>query len=94
MLKDIPIRLPTRENLLVQPKANIYHPDQKIFNLTAWHLSTENKKKETRKLLSASWRKGTQIDYNCKLRKFSSWCDKWNKDPYSVYLENFRQNRI
>lgn len=46
MLKDIPIRLPTRENLLVEPKANIYHPDKKIFNLTAWHLSTENKKKK------------------------------------------------
>lgn len=42
--------------------------------------------KETRKLLSASWRKGTQTDYNCKFRKFSSWCDKWNKDPYSVSL--------
>lgn len=41
MLIDIPIRLPPREDLLVQPRANIYHPDPKIFNLTAWHLSTE-----------------------------------------------------
>lgn len=41
MLIDIPIRLLPREDMLVQSRANIYQPDPKIFNLTAWHLSTE-----------------------------------------------------
>lgn len=42
MLIDTPTRLLPREDMLVQSRPNIYHPDLKIFNLTAWHLSTEN----------------------------------------------------
>lgn len=41
MLIDIPIRLLPREDMFVQSRANIYQPDPKIFNLTAWYLSTE-----------------------------------------------------
>ncbi|XP_045161875.2 uncharacterized protein LOC123526694 [Mercenaria mercenaria] len=40
----------------------------------------------TRKLLAASWRKGTQKDYNCKFRKFNSWCSEQEIDPYTASL--------
>lgn len=42
--------------------------------------------KETRKLLRASWRKGTQKDYSVKFRKFSSWCSGREIDPYCATL--------
>ncbi|CAC5394217.1 unnamed protein product [Mytilus coruscus] len=35
-----PIKLPTSQNLLYQPKTTIYHPNPKVFKLTAWLLST------------------------------------------------------
>lgn len=44
--------------------------------------------KNTRKLLSASWRSGTQKDYKSKFRQFSSWCSERNIDPYQASLEN------
>ncbi|XP_045206275.2 uncharacterized protein LOC123558463 [Mercenaria mercenaria] len=40
----------------------------------------------TRKLLAASWRKGTQKDYNCKFRKLNSWCSEQEIDPYTASL--------
>ncbi|CAC5415909.1 unnamed protein product [Mytilus coruscus] len=36
-----PIKLPIRQNLLYQPKTNIYHPNPEVFTLTAWLLSTK-----------------------------------------------------
>ncbi|XP_063406029.1 uncharacterized protein LOC134689987 [Mytilus trossulus] len=42
--------------------------------------------KETRKLLRASWRSGTQKDYSVKFRKFNSWCSRREIDPYSASL--------
>ena len=42
--------------------------------------------KKVRKLLAASWRKGTKKDYCCKFRKFNSWCVERHKDPYSASL--------
>lgn len=42
--------------------------------------------KETRKLLTASWRSGTQKDYKIKFRKFCSWCHERKIDPYSASL--------
>ena len=41
---------------------------------------------ETRKLLTASWRAGTQQDYACKFKKFNSWCCERQKGPYSASL--------
>ena len=41
---------------------------------------------ETRKLLSASWRAGTQKDYTVKFRKFCSWCSRREIDPYNITL--------
>ena len=41
---------------------------------------------QTRKLLCASWRKGTQKDYVSKFKKFSSWCDSREIDPYTANL--------
>jgi hypothetical protein len=38
----------------------------------------------TRKLLTASWRTGTRKDYTCKLKKFSSWCNTKQIDPYKA----------
>ena len=40
--------------------------------------------KRTRKLLSASWRSGTQRDYASKFKKYDSWCCERQKDPYSA----------
>ena len=42
--------------------------------------------KQTRKLLSASWRKGTRADYCSKFKKFNSWCCEREKDPYVATL--------
>ena len=42
----------------------------------------------TRKLLSASWRSGTQKDYNCKFRRFCSWCREQQIDPYAASLKD------
>ena len=41
---------------------------------------------ETKKLLCASWRTGTQKDYVSKFKKFSSWCDSREIDPYNATL--------
>jgi hypothetical protein len=42
--------------------------------------------KDTRKLLSASWRSGTQKDYSSKFKRFCSWCSEREIDPYSASL--------
>lgn len=41
---------------------------------------------KSRKLLSASWRLGTQKDYSSKFNKFCSWCRTGKIDPYSATL--------
>ena len=41
---------------------------------------------ESRKLLSASWRQGTQKDLSGKFNKFSSWCSSREINPYSTSL--------
>ena len=41
---------------------------------------------KSRKLLSASWRSGTQKDYSSKFNRFCSWCSAGNIDPYSASL--------
>lgn len=51
-------------------------------------LKTKGFSKKARKLLSASWRSGTQKDYKAKFRKFNSWCDQWKIDPYQASLED------
>ena len=48
--------------------------------------STEGFSKQTRKLLTASWRQGTQKDYKCKFRQFCNWCGQQEVDPYSASL--------
>lgn len=50
------------------------------------HFKTKGFSTETRKLLSASWRKGTQKDYTSKFRKFNSWCSTKQVDPYTASL--------
>ncbi|XP_078311211.1 uncharacterized protein LOC144618622 [Crassostrea virginica] len=42
--------------------------------------------KDTRTLLAASIRSGTQKDYSCKFKQFSSWCCLREIDPYSASL--------
>ncbi|XP_063442583.1 uncharacterized protein LOC134722881 [Mytilus trossulus] len=42
--------------------------------------------KETRQLMSASWRTGTQEDYSSKFKKFCGWCSEREIDPYSASL--------
>ena len=42
--------------------------------------------KETRNLMSASWRSGTQKDYSGKFKKFCGWCSEREIDPYSASL--------
>ena len=41
---------------------------------------------QSRKLISASWRSGTQRDYTGKFNKFCSWCSTRQIDPYSASL--------
>ena len=48
---------------------------------------TKGFSKNTRKLLAASWRSGTQKDYKCKFRKFYSWCREREIDPYLASLD-------
>ena len=43
---DYPRSLPVREDLLHQPKTNIFHPNPAVFNLTAWFLSTNSLKRK------------------------------------------------
>lgn len=42
--------------------------------------------KDSRKLLKAAWRTGTQKDYGSKFRVFSGWCRARQTDPYSATL--------
>ena len=42
--------------------------------------------KNTRALITANWRAGTQKDYACKFRQFDSWCSASEIDPYSASL--------
>ena len=42
--------------------------------------------KENRKLLTASWRAGTQQNHACKFKKFNSWCSERQKYPYFATL--------
>ncbi|KAH3736812.1 hypothetical protein DPMN_043385 [Dreissena polymorpha] len=39
--------------------------------------------KNTRTLLSAAWRKGTQTDYSSKFRMYNSWCNSRKINTYS-----------
>ena len=57
-------------------------------SLAALHKNFRNKgfSRETRKLLRASWRSGTQQDYACKFKRFHSWCSEREKDPYAATL--------
>jgi hypothetical protein len=50
------------------------------------NFKTKGFSKGVRKLLTASWRIGTQKDYGCKFRKFRSWCSTRNKDPFTASL--------
>ena len=50
------------------------------------HFKEKGFSKQTRNLLQASWRKGTQKDYSCKFRKFNSWCSRREVDPYNASL--------
>lgn len=47
---------------------------------------SEGFSQKVRKLLSASWRTGTQRDYTCKFQQFNSWCCQREIDPYSISL--------
>lgn len=47
---------------------------------------TEGFSERARKLLTASWRKGTQKDYVAKFEKYNSWCNTKQIDPYSATL--------
>ena len=51
-------------------------------------LKTKGFSENARKLLSASWRAGTQKDYKAKFRKYNSWCSERDIDPYTASLEN------
>ena len=42
---------------------------------------------QSRKLLAASWRSGTQKDYAAKFKKFNSWCSEPKIDPYKATLK-------
>ena len=42
---------------------------------------------QSRKLLAASWRSGTQKDYAAKFKKFNSWCSEREIDPYKATLK-------
>ncbi|KAK3093413.1 hypothetical protein FSP39_015328 [Pinctada imbricata] len=42
--------------------------------------------KQTRDLLCASWREGTQKDYISKFKRYSSWCSSKQIDPYTANL--------
>ena len=42
---------------------------------------------QSRKLLAASWRSGTQKDYAAKFKKFNSWCSERQIDPYKATLK-------
>ena len=50
------------------------------------HFKEKGFSKQTRKLLQASWRKGTQKDYSCKFRKFNSWCSRREVVPCNASL--------
>lgn len=51
-------------------------------------LATEGFSENSRKLLTASWRKGTQRDYRSKFRSFCSWCSEQQIDPYTASLKD------
>ena len=57
--------------------------------MVAINRSFENKgfSEQSRKLLAASWRSGTQKDYTAKFRKFDSWCSERKIDPYKATLK-------
>ena len=48
---------------------------------------TEGFSEPARKLLTASWRKGTQKDYSAKFEKYNSWCCEKQINPYAATLK-------
>ena len=57
--------------------------------MAATNQSFESKgfSEQSRKLLAASWRSGTQKDYAAKSKKFNSWCSEREIDPYKATLK-------
>lgn len=51
------------------------------------NFEAEGFSESTRKLLTASWRKGTQKDYVKKFEKYNSWCGEREINPYSATLD-------
>jgi hypothetical protein len=50
--------------------------------------SSKGFSKNTRKLLSKSWRSGTRKDYQSKFKKFDSWCSERKINPYLASLSD------
>ena len=73
----------TQNNDLSSNTTNIQSHCMAAFNR---NFKSKGFSKETRKLLTASLRAGTQQDYACKFKKFNSWCSERQKDPYSATL--------
>lgn len=76
----------TGEGVSVAPKSTNSKVDGMA--LVDRHFSTKGFSKRARKLLAASWRKGTKKDYNSKFRVFSSWCTERSIDPYDASLSD------
>ena len=76
----------TKQDANKSSKSGDYKPNCMAFSVGQFKAKGFSKK--TRKLLSASWRAGTQKDYKCKFKKFSSWCGERKIDPYEASLNN------
>lgn len=74
--------------------ANIKHYSSKSSSIQSHCMALIDKyfkgkglSRQTRKLLQASWRKGTQNkNFSCKFRKFNSWCSRREIYPYNSSL--------
>lgn len=84
-----PIRLPSMSDLLSQPrtipsKSQDIQPEcMAVINR---QFAAKGFSQKVSKLLSASWRSGTQRDYSGKFRQFSRWCHQKQIDIYSASL--------
>ena len=65
ILNSSPVNIPIRDDLLHQPKAQMYHPQPPIFNLDVWLLSTEVSKQK-------AFKKRHTQNYSSKFIKFNS----------------------
>ena len=93
LLYDRPLLLPHNPQILKLPWSQTIHPlfQNRTFRLAVWPLSgdllkTKKFSERVSKILQASWKPGTEKQYQSAWKQFFSWCSQRSCDPFSCSL--------